>query len=237
MLGSGELKRFYKQAAAAAAEGGFEVRLDGRAVRTPGRALLLLPTRPLAEAVAAEWAAQEARVRRQDMALMSLSCTALDLVRPRRAAVIAELADYGGTDLICYQAERPDALVARQHEIWRPLLDWGREALSAPLRATPEVLAVPQPEAALTALERAVAAHDDWALTALANAVKGSGSLVIGLALSHGRLDPAGAFEAAELHDTHQIEVWGEDADATKRRATVRRDLETAARFLTLLRE
>ncbi len=90
MLGSGEMKRFYKQAAAAAAEGGFEVQLDGRAVRTPGRALLLLPTRPLAEAVAAEWAAQEAQVRTQDMALMSLSCTALDLVRPHRAAVVAE---------------------------------------------------------------------------------------------------------------------------------------------------
>lgn len=237
MPGPREMKRFYELAAAAEMVGGFGVTLDGKAVRTPGRAPLTLPTFALAEAVAAEWAAQEETVRPQDMALMSLACTAIDLVRPRRGEVVAELADYGGTDLICYRAERPAALVARQNEVWQPLVDWAALQLDAPLATTSGLIGAPQSEAALAALARAVEAHDDWALTGLATSVKAAGSLVIGLALCHGRLDAESAFAAAELHESHQIEAWGEDPEATKRRATVHRDLEAAGRLFALLRD
>lgn len=237
MAGFREMKRFYEEAAATEAEDGFAVTLDGKAVLTPGRNPLTPPTLALAEAVAAEWAAQEETVRPQDMVLMSLACTAIDLVRPRRGEVVAELADYGGTDLICYRAERPADLVARQNEVWQPLVDWAALQLDAPLATTSGLIAAPQPEPALAALARAVETHDDWALTGLATAVKTAGSLVIGLALSHGRLDVRGAFAAAELHESHQIEAWGEDPDATRRRAQVLRDLKVAARFLALLRE
>jgi chaperone required for assembly of F1-ATPase len=236
MYAGGEIKRFYKAAAAVEAEGGFAVALDGRPIRTPGRAALRLPNRGLALAIAEEWASQEERVRPQDMALMSLACTAIDIVRPRRAEVVAELADYGATDLVCYRAARPEALVERQNEVWQPLLDWAALELGAPLKATSELLAQPQPEPALAALARAVEGHDNLALAGLAMAVKASGSLVVGLALSTGRLDPAGAFEAAELHESHEIEAWGEDPESTRRRETVRRDLEAAARLFELLR-
>ncbi len=237
MAGVREMKRFYEEAAAIEAGDGFAVTLDDKAVLTPSRNPLTLPTLALAEAVAAEWAAQEEIVRHQDMVLMSLACTAIDLIRPRRSEAVAELTDYGGTDLICYRAERPGDLVAQQNEVWQPLVDWAALQLDAPLATTSGLIAAPQPEAALTALARAVEAHDDWALTGLATAVKTAGSLVIGLALSHGRLDVEGAFAAAELHESQQIEAWGDDPEATKRRAQVLRDLETAARFLALLRE
>jgi chaperone required for assembly of F1-ATPase len=205
-------------------------------VRTPGRAVLVVPTRALAEAIAAEWAAQEDELRPRTMALTSLACTAIDLVGPRRAEVVAELADYGATDLVCYRAAGPARLVERQVALWQPLLDWVARALEAPLQATEGALAVAQPERSLAALGRAVESHDDMALSALATAVKASGSLVIALALAAGRIDPEAAFEAAELDASHQIEAWGEDPEATRRRDAVRSDLEAAARFLALLR-
>jgi chaperone required for assembly of F1-ATPase len=229
------MKRFYKEARAAEAEEGFTVTLDGRAVRTPGRALLALPTRALAEAVAGEWAAQGDELRPGAMALTSLACTAIDLVRPRRAEVVAELADYGATDLVCYRASRPADLAERQTALWQPLLDWVAQELDAPLNTTEGALAVAQPADALAALGRAVEGHEDMALAALATAVKASGSLVIALALSAGRIDPEAAFEAAELDASHQIEAWGEDPEATRHRAGVKSDLHAAARFLALL--
>lgn len=229
------MKRFYKMAEAAEAEAGFTVLLDGRAVRTPGRALLVLPTRALAEAIAGEWAAQETELQPHAMTLTSLACTAIDLIRPRRAEVVAELSDYGATDLVCYRAAAPASLVARQAALWQPLLDWAAEALSAPMNTTQGALAVAQPEGSLAALRRAVESHDDMSLAALATAVKASGSLVIALALGTGRIDPEAAFEAAELDASHQIEAWGEDPEATQRRTAVKNELASARRFLDLL--
>ena len=149
--------------------------------------------------------------------------------------MVAELAAYGETDLVCYRVERPDVLVARQHVVWQPLLDWAAEELGAPLTVTSGLLMQPQPPGALAALGQAVESHDDLALAGLDTAVKTSGSLVIGLALSAGRLDPESAFEAAELHETYQIEAWGEDPEAAERRDRVRAEIEAASRFLALL--
>lgn len=236
MFASGDIKRFYEAAGATAAEGGYTVALDGRPIKTPGRATLLLPTRALAEAIAEEWSVQVEMVKPETMALMSLACTAIDIIAPRREDVVAELAGYGGTDLICYRVEQPSALVERQREHWQPLLDWAATALKAPLVTTSGLLVAAQPAEVLDALARAVADHDDMALAALASAVKAAGSLVIGLALSAGRIDAEAAFAAAELHETHQIETWGEDPEATRRRAGVRADLGAAERFFGLLR-
>jgi chaperone required for assembly of F1-ATPase len=237
MIGSGPMKRVYKEARAERTDAGFTVALDGRALRTPGRAPLVLPVLTLAEAVADEWAAQEDEVRPLAMPLMGLACTAIDIVGPRRAVVVAEIADYGATDLLCYRAEHPPTLVERQTALWQPLLDWAAAALDAPLNTTAGALAVAQPEDSLAALGSAVEVHDDLALAALAAAVKAAGSLVIGLALSRGRLDPEAAFEAAELHESAQIEAWGEDPEAAKRRAAVMGDLKAAETFLELLRD
>lgn len=218
------------------ADGGLRIELDGRPVKTPGRALLRLPNRALAEAVAAEWAAQGGTVEPQSMPCMSLACTAIDLIAPRRAEAVAEIAAYAETDLVCYRAERPPELVARQTDIWQPLLDWAALTFDAPLVATTGVLHRDQPATAVAAFGRAVEAQDDLTLAALATAVKAAGSLVIGLALQVGRLDAEAAFAAAELDALFQAETWGEDAEAAEQRARVRADLEAAERFLALLR-
>lgn len=231
------MKRFYKAAAAAAQGAAFQVQLDGRPVKTPARATLALPSLALAEAIAAEWDGQPEEIDPKAMPLMSLACTGLDLIAPRRQAAVDELADYGGTDLLCYRVEDPAELRRRQEAHWGPLLAWAGQALEAPLSVTTEIAVRPQPEDALRALRRAVAAHDDLALSGLGTAVRVSGSLVAGLALSHGRIDAAEAFEVAELDATYQMELWGEDREALDRRAALKAELEAAERFLKLSRD
>lgn len=235
MATAAPVKRFYKEAGSAAVAGGFAIRLDGREVRTPVQAVLVLPSAGLAEAVAGEWAAQGERIEPATMPLMSLACTAIDQIAPNRGAAIGELLDYAGSDLLCYRAAHPEALVARQAEVWQPLLDWAARDLDAPLRVICGIRHKPQPDDALAALRRAVEALDDLSLAALDCATRISGSLVIALALHRGRVGADAAFEAAELDATFQIELWGEDPEATRRRAAIRADLAAARRLFELV--
>jgi chaperone required for assembly of F1-ATPase len=235
MATAAPVKRFYKEAGSAAVAGGFAIRLDGREVRTPVQAVLVLPSAGLAEAVAGEWAAQGERIEPATMPLMSLACTAIDQIAPNRGAAIGELLDYAGSDLLCYRAAHPEALVARQAEVWQPLLDWAARDLDAPLRVICGIRHKPQPDDALAALRRTVEALDDLSLTALDCATRASGSLIIALALHRRRVGADAAFEAAELDETFQIELWGEDPEATRRRTAVRADLAAARRLFELL--
>jgi chaperone required for assembly of F1-ATPase len=233
------MKRFYKEAAAgeaAEAPGFYAVLLDGRPVKTPAKRPLAVRSRALAEAIAAEWESQGEEVVPQSMPLMALTCSALDLIPQRREEEIGELAAFGETELLCYRSEHPGSLADRQAATWQPLLDWAERHLDAPLKPVDVIVHQPQEPKSLAALRRAIEAHDDLQLAALSLAVRSSGSLVIGLALSHGALTPEEAFEAAELEASYQIELWGEDAEAEKRRTAVREDLEAARRLFELVR-
>jgi len=112
-------------------EGGFAIRLDGRAVRTPARRLLKAPTRALAQALGAEWNAQEELIDPLNMPLTRLANAIIDGVVDAPAAVAAEIERYLGSDLVLYRAEGPQGLVARQAQIWDPLVDWAGETLGA----------------------------------------------------------------------------------------------------------
>lgn len=228
------MKRFYKVVGVVPAGGGFGVVLDGKPIKSPAKADLILPSRALAEAVAAEWEAQAGEVVPSAMPLMQLAATTIDKVAPNRELIIDTIAPYGGTDLLCYRAEAPAELAARQAAAWQPLLDWAMTAQDAPLTATSGIVHQAQPEASLAALRAAVAAQDDWRLTALHQATAVTGSLVLGLALLAGRIDADEAFELAELDASFQIERWGEDAEATARRAALRAELQAAARLVEL---
>jgi chaperone required for assembly of F1-ATPase len=230
------MKRFYREVSLQPGAGGFELLLDGRPARTPAKRPLLLPTAALAEAVAAEWREQGEELRPDTMPLTQLACTTLDITERQELALQAELAAYGATDLLCYRAGQPVSLVARQAALWQPLLDWAAEALGAPLAVTEGVMAVAQPSASLEALAEAVRSHRSFALTALAQLVRTTGSLVLALAVALDRLDAAGAFATAELDESWQRELWGEDALAMSRRARLAADVEAAARLLALVR-
>lgn len=230
------MKRVYKQVSVeAAAGGGWEVRLDGRPLRTPARQPLHLPTRALAEAVAAEWDAQSDEIRPRSMPLTQLANVAIDRARDQHAQMVEAVAVYAGTDLLCYRADHPPALAERQRREWQPLLDWCALRYDATLAPTVGIVHRPQSEGALAALRAAVGDLDPWRLAALQNAVGTAGSLVIGLALLEGRVTPAEAYALSQLDELFQAEQWGEDAEAAARRASIRADLEATGRFLTAL--
>jgi chaperone required for assembly of F1-ATPase len=214
---------------------GFAIRLDDKPLKSPGGRPMVLPSSAMAEAIAAEWSAQGAKPDLRQLAMTRIAATALDRIPAAREAVENELAAYAETELVCHRAGDPPALVARQLAVWQPLLDWLVQHYDAPLVVTAGVLPKMQPAASLQAIRRALAALDDFRLAGIFVAVAASGSLVIGLAMSAGRLDAAQAFDAAELDATFQIERWGEDEIARRRRAELRAELETAAKFSRLL--
>ncbi len=233
---SGELKRFYKEAHVRQEGAVYRVALDQHLLRTPAKADLALPSAALAEALAEEWRAQEGRIDPRTMPLMTLISTALDHIAPNRAQIIAETADYGGHDLICYWAgEDQPELLRRQRQAWQPVLDWLERDVAAPLAVTQGVVSQAQPLASLAALREAVEAFDDLALTALTALTRAAGSLALALAVARGRLTAAEAYEAALLDEAYQAELWGEDAEAADRRAGLKADMEMAARLLELL--
>jgi chaperone required for assembly of F1-ATPase len=229
------MKRFYQTVAIAETEGGFGVTLDGTALRTPARRALALPTRALAEALAAEWAVQGDTIRPETMPLMALIATAIDKIADRPGATAAEAAKYAGTDLLCYRAERPDSLVQRERAAWQPLLDWATDRFDAPLRVTSGVVPVAQPADSLKALRAALDGMDALTLSAVAALTATSGSLILALALWDGRLDATAAIEAALLDERFQNERWGLDAEAAQRQKRIAADIEAGAALLALL--
>jgi chaperone required for assembly of F1-ATPase len=228
-------RRFWTEVAVAPAADGFEVRLDGRPLNTPAQAPLRLPTRALAEAVAAEWRAVEGDLRPEALPFTRAANVALDRVPQTRAAVVAAVAAYGDSDLLCYRAAAPAALRRRQAAAWDPPLAWAAAALGAPLATAEGVIHRPQPPASLAALRASVAAADDFALTALHELVALSGSLVLALAVARGALDPVAAWALARLDETWQAELWGEDAEAAAAAARRRAAFLRAARMLEML--
>ncbi|HEX4504156.1 MAG TPA: ATP12 family protein [Alphaproteobacteria bacterium] len=231
------MKRFYKTAGVTEGPDGFGVTLDGRPIKTPGRATIAVPHRRLAEAVAAEWEAQEGEIKPHTMPMMQLAATVIDHFPANRPAVEASVLRFAETDTVCYRAEpgQPNELIRLQTALWDPLLDWLADSHGARLKTAEGILAVTQPRVALDRLAGVVTAMDDWRLGALQSAASSSGSLVIGLALVEGRIDAEEAFAAAELDSGFEIDRWGEDAEATRRRAVVAADLKAARRFHDLV--
>jgi chaperone required for assembly of F1-ATPase len=230
------MKRFYRQAGVVPAAGGHGVTLDGRLVKTQGKRYLVVPSLALAAAMAAEWEAQQGEIRRETMPLTRLARITIDRHSTEREAVVRQVADYAGTDLVCYRATHPPALANRQKAVWQPLVDWASECYAAPLAVTTGVIPASQPAASLGAFQMVVAGHDDFALTALHAATTACGSLVIGLALLEGHLDAGEAFTASQLDESFQIESWGEDKEQTERRTALAAEIAAAVQFVKLMR-
>lgn len=225
------MKRFYAEVSIA--DGA--ILLDGRPVRTPGRATLVLPTAALAEAVAAEWRAQGESIDPRAMPLTGLANAAIDRVAPDPAAFARPIAAYGETDLLCYRADAPPELVAAQAEAWDPLLEWARGRYDVRFVVTRGIVHVAQPAATLARLSEALAARDAFALAAMHPLVTIGGSLVTALALAEGAIGADAAFDATHLDELWQARQWGEDAQALAMREARRADFIAAARFLGLL--
>jgi chaperone required for assembly of F1-ATPase len=230
------MKRRYTEAGIVAAGDLFAIALDGKTIRTPAKRDLVVPTPALAAAIAAEWQAQGDEVKPHTMPLTRLASTAIDLVAQRREQVVEEIVAYAGSDLLCYRAEQPPELIAREHAAWQPLVDWATLRYDAPLIVTSGILPVRQLPETMRAFAAAVEEYDHLLLTALHAITTVAGSLVIALAVLDGRIDAAEAFAAAQLDETFEIEKWGEDEEQSERRAALRDDIAAAAQFAALLR-
>ncbi|MBS0284635.1 MAG: ATPase [Proteobacteria bacterium] len=227
------MKRFWKDVALDADRG---MLLDGRPVRTPGRAPLALPTAALAEAVADEWRAVEETLEPRAMPLTGLANAAIDRIAPDPAPYAADIARYAETDLTCYRADSPAPLVERQRAAWNPLLDWARQRYDVNFETTAGVMHVAQPQATLERLAEAVAARDPFTLAALQAIVSATGSIVGTLALAEGAIDAETLWRAAQVDEDWQAEQWGEDELAKQAREAKRASFDAAARFLMALR-
>ncbi|MCV2872010.1 ATPase [Defluviimonas sp. WL0050] len=229
-------KRFWKAVTVVGTEGGFTVLLDARPVRTPAKAPLLLPRRAMAEAIAAEWEAVEEAVDPRVMPVTRRANAAIDKVALQFEEVAQLVADYGGSDLICYRAEAPEALAEAQAQAWDPLLDWAADTFSARLRVTRGVVPVAQPADCLDRLTAAVRATTPFQLTALYDLVGLSGSLILGLAAARGEFDAESLWKLSRLDEDWQAEQWGEDEEASATAALKREDFLLARHFWELSR-
>lgn len=231
------MRKVYKLAAVTVRpDGGYGIALDGKVLRTPARHEYALPTMALADAIAAEWNAQERDIVPATMPLTTLAATAIDRVPHLRDKTIDEAAAYGATDLLCYRVAEPLELVERQAATWDPLLDWLLRRYDVRLAITDSIHAVTQDSAALARLRAALAATDNFQMAALHALTGATGSLVIALALFEGELDAPAAFAASQIEELFQLERWGSDAEAEKRREGLAVDIAASKRFLDLLR-
>lgn len=229
------MKRFWTEAAAVPADGGWGVALDGRAVRTPACAPLVVENRALAEAIAAEWQAQGETIDPAAMPLTGLANAAIDLAATDPAGFAAPIAAYAATDLLCYRDDRDPALQAEQAAAWNPLLAWAEARHGVEFALAQGVLPIDQPAATQTALRDAAFAQDPFRLAALTPLVTIGGSLVAGLALVEAAFAADALWEAVSLDELYQERRWGADSEAQKARARREAEWHHAARFLTLL--
>lgn len=227
-------KRFYKTATVTDDNG---IALDGRPLRTPLKQALRLPTRALADAIAREWEGQGDTINPATMILTKLANTAIDRVADDQKRIADEIVKFAGADQVIYRAHEPEDLVARQAEHWNPVLDWAMAQLDAPFATTTGIVHKQQSTEALGAFARHVEKLDPWSLTALHNLATITGSALIAAMLAEGALDREAAWRAAFVDEDWEIQLWGQDEEATRRRAALRREFDACVDFLELARQ
>ena len=227
-------KRFWSDVHVEPLASGFGIRLDKSPLRTPAKQPLFLPTHDLAQAVAVEWQAQDGAVQPASMPLTRYANSAIDKVVPQLAAVVAVVAAYGASDLLCYRAADPQTLIDRQAEAWDPCLAWAGQDLDAPLIVTTGVMPVAQPPESLQNLTQAVARLSPFALAAFHDLAAISGSLVLALAVARGHMTRDAAWNACRIDENWQAEVWGTDEEAAQTAALREDAFAQAERFLQM---
>ncbi len=229
-------KRFYETVTLAAQADGFIVKLDAQELKTPAKNPLVLPSQALAQLVADDWQAQADEIDSLSMLHMRLVATALDRVAGVMEETRAAFAAYGMSDLLCYRAENPDPLIAKQASAWDPVLAWAKRQFGLVLHTTDSVLPIAQPVETEEKL-RHLGGEDAFRLTGLAHLAALLGSAVLALALEQGEISPEQAYELAFLDDLFQIETWGSDEEAQVRLDNIALEIKAVARYLSALQQ
>ncbi|MEH3159714.1 MAG: ATPase [Sphingomonas taxi] len=230
------MKRFWTDVTVVPDGDRYGIALDGKPIRTPGRAPLAFPTAALAEAIADEWRSVAGEVDPRAMPLTGLANASIDTIAPDPAGFAAGLSRYGESDLLYYRADEPEPLVERQRAAWDPALDWARTRYDVHFETATGVMHRAQPPATLERLREATAARDAFTLAGLHPVVTVTGSLVLALALAEGALDADTVWHAARVDEDWQEEMWGKDEFAERSTAAHRADFDAGARFLALVK-
>lgn len=230
------MKRFYTRVTVEPVEAGFALMLDGRPVKTPGRAQLVLPSISMAQAIADEWAGQGEEIVIASMPMTGFANAAIDRIAPDPARFISDIAGYGETDTLCYRADPGDPLAARQHAEWEPILQWAENRYDITLLRVAGIVHQPQSMHSLSRLTAAVAALDPHGLAGLSTLTSIGGSLVSSLALLEQAFDFEAIWRAVCLEELWQEELWGADAEAEETRALRRADFADAHRYCRIAR-
>lgn len=224
-------KRFWKATAAVETEGGYQIELDGRPVKTPAKTLLVLPTADMAAAVAAEWDAQDKVIDPLTMPVTRGANAAIDKVATQRDEVIEMLAAYGDTDLLCYRADGPEGLISQQSEAWDPLLAWAEQTYGVRFKTAAGVMHIAQDPRNLPRLTQELCVMTPFQIAAAHDLISLSGSLVIALAVTQSHMTPAQGWAASRVDEEWQFAQWGEDEDARALEMIKRQSFYDAAKF------
>jgi chaperone required for assembly of F1-ATPase len=224
-------KRFYKSAAVIDQLG---IALDGRNVKTPLKAALVLPTRALADAVAAEWDAQIEVINPHAMPLTKLANTAIDRATTEKSKIAAEILEFAGSDMVCYRVESPAGLVLRQAAHWDPIIAWAKADLKVDFATANTITHKRQSPAALQALEAHITSLDPFSFVAVHNLTTLTGSALLAAMVAAGKIPPDAAWLAANVDEDWQIETWRADAEASARRAGRFNEFSACVRFVNL---
>jgi len=235
IIGDGTARRFYEAVKAVPNDRAWQIELDGRVVKTPGGATFVTPTSAMAMAVTEEWEAQGDKIVPASMPLVGLCNAAIDRIAPDKPSFVDQLLGYARSDLLCYWADGPDDLVRLQHVQWQPVLDWIAEEFQASFIVTAGVIPINQPDGAINSIAQALGGIDAYRLAGLIDLAGHLSSVLLALAAWRGRVGGADAFQAAFLDELFQEELWGEDKDASGRRAIINAEIHATIRFLTLL--
>ncbi|MEO0400465.1 MAG: ATP12 family protein [Pseudomonadota bacterium] len=229
------MKRFYSDVDVVSDGDDYHISLDGRAAKTRAGASLAARSKRLMAAIAAEWRAQEENIDPDAMPLTRLQSTVIDLGDAQSGAWAERIVSFAESDLLCYRAAEPAALVERQSSLWDPYLEWARATLQVRLVVATGVMHVEQSAASLDALRALLSTFNPAQCLGGRLIAEATGSAVLTLAFLRGGYDADDVFAASRVDETFQIEQWGEDAEAIARAASVKQEFDAAVAFLNLI--
>ncbi|MEO5806592.1 ATP12 family protein [Devosia sp.] len=230
-------KRFYKEVGVHPVDGGFNVTLDGRQVKTPGMKLpVIVPVAGIATVMAEEWAAQGTHIDPAGMPMVRLVNSALESGEAMIPAFREEVIKFTGNDLLLYRAAHPEALIREQEAAWDTALVKLARHFGVSFQPTIGIIHQPQPAAMLARMGEALQNEGLLVMTAMVSITGLTGSGLLAIGLLHQLFTPDDVWAAAHVDEDHQIRFWGTDEEAAERRAMRRREYDTAVKVLEDMR-
>ena len=232
------MKRFYNSAGVTEAEGGWQVTLDDRAMKTVKGSQQIVPTRGLAEMLAAEWEAQGEKIDPASFVIRDMADYAIDIVAPDHAATADKLVAYGDTDTLLYRADPDEPLYVRQQEVWEPIVAEFEQREGVELTRVSGIIHKPQADATIARLKARLGEVQAFELAAIETMTSLAASLLIALTASDTSEEEQAKklWDAASLEEEWQADLWGRDEEAEERREKRTRDFLNAWKFLRAAR-